>query len=101
MKITKGEKLRYKTAEAKKCPFCGSDSISVVHKDVGFIGQNVNGIKKIRMRVYCTCNICHSKGKPISYIGYAGAPLSWYNEERLPIYSCGDKAIEEWNKRVD
>ena len=97
--MIKEEPWRFKTIKAESCPFCGSTSISVIHKEVRFIGRNGFGVKKLKMCVYCTCNKCHSKGKPIFYIGYANATISSYNEDYLPVYSCSDKAIDAWNRR--
>lgn len=56
--------------DIKPCPFCGSKSISVCHSEVKYIGQNEFGNKKIKMKVFCMCNKCFSRGKPITYIGY-------------------------------
>lgn len=98
MAEVKCEPWKYKTENASNCPFCGSNSVSVLHKEKRFIGYNGIGFKKIAMQVYCMCNICHAKGKPISYIGYV-ANYDYYDAEHLPIYSCGDKAIEAWNTR--
>ena len=95
----KRENWRYKDETAEPCPFCGSNSVSVVHKDVRFLGQNCEGIKKIKMQAYCTCNKCHAKGKPINYIGYMNAGYGFYDSEHLPIYACGDKAVAAWNER--
>ena len=97
----KREDWRFKATDAKSCPFCGSNSISVCHKEVRYIGVNGFGVKKLKMKAYCTCNKCHSRGKPIFYIGYANATLCSYNENYLPIYSCGDKAIDAWNRRAE
>lgn len=95
----KFEEWRYKSETAKPCPFCGGNSVSVVHKDVRFLGQNYEGIKKIKMQAYCTCNKCHAKGKPITYVGYI-APHGFYDSEHLPLYSCGEKAVDVWNERA-
>lgn len=92
------EKWRYKADNAKPCPFCSSDSISVAHKEVRFIGYIYDGIKKLKMQAYCMCNVCHAKGKPIIYTGY-NANVGFYDNEHLPIYACGDKAIAAWNNR--
>jgi hypothetical protein len=51
------------------------------------------------MKAYCACNKCHATGKPIFYIGYTERGKSGYSEEHLPVYACGDKAIEAWNTR--
>ena len=93
------ENWKYKAENAISCPFCGSESISVLHKEVRFLGYNAYGIKKHKMKAYCICNKCHARGKPIFYIGYTGASWSYYNEKHLRVYSCGDKAVEAWNER--
>lgn len=98
MAEVKCEPWKYKAENASSCPFCGSNSVSVLHKEKRFIGYNGIGFKKIAMQVYCMCNKCHAKGKPIRYIGYV-ANYAYYDAEHLPIYSCGDKAIEAWNTR--
>jgi len=99
MAEVKFEQWKYKAENAKSCPYCGSNSVSVTHKQRRFIGYNGIGFKKITMQAYCICNKCHAKGKPIKYIGYE-ASHSFYDSEHLPLYSCGDKAIEAWNNRA-
>lgn len=95
----KCERWKFKAINAKNCPFCGSNSVSVAHKEVRYIGQNAFGVKKLKMKAYCVCNKCHSRGKPVFYVGYSSA--AGYDENHLPVYSCGDKAIENWNMRSE
>lgn len=95
------ERWRYKAENADPCPFCGGKSVSVMHKEVRFIGKNGFGVKKILMQAYCKCNSCHAKGKPIKYTGYADADYGYYDNDHLPIYSCGNKAVEAWNERKE
>lgn len=94
------EKWKYKADGAKKCPFCDSDSVSVAHAEMRFLGQTYWGMKKIKMKAYCVCNKCHAHGKPIVYIGYTSQGDNGYSKEHLPIYSCGEDAIKAWNRRV-
>jgi hypothetical protein len=94
------EKWKYKVDGAIPCPFCGSESISVQHAEARYIGQNCFGVKKHIMKAYCVCNKCYSRGGIVKYVGYSDAGQGFYDEEHLPIYSCGDKAIELWNRRV-
>ena len=70
MSVVKFDKWRYRAENAKRCPFCGNDSISVLHKQRYFIGYNGLGFKKIAMQAYCMCNKCNAKGTPIKYVGY-------------------------------
>jgi hypothetical protein len=95
----KREAWKYKAENADSCPFCGNDSVSVAHKEVRYLGVNCFGVKKHMMQAYCTCNKCHAKGMPIKYVGYSNYGY-FYDNEHLPVYSCGDKAIEAWNRRT-
>lgn len=85
--------------DVKPCPFCGSNSISACHKQIKFLGQNEFGIKKIKMQVYCKCNNCHSRGTPVTYIGYVGGSKD--NDKYPWIYNDEFKldALIKWNKR--
>lgn len=87
--------------EADSCPFCGSESISAVHRQVHFIGMNEFDIKKIHMKCYCTCNKCRARSKAVHYIGYVCAPYDFYDETHPHIYSddMKIKAVIEWNRR--
>lgn len=89
----------------KHCPFCGKTSVSATHTEVRFI-QFVNGFnyaKKIIMKCYCTCNYCHTRSKPIVYVGYADAPRDFYDDDHPHIYDFKYKikALEEWNRRAE
>ena len=95
----KYEPWQYKAENAVECPFCSSKSVSVKHKEVRYLGQNAMGVKKHKMKAYCICNKCKANGTPVFYIGYSNATFSSYDEDYLPVYSCGDKAIEAWNTR--
>ena len=44
----KCERWKFKAINAESCPFCGSNSVSVAHKEVRHIGQNAFGVKKIK-----------------------------------------------------
>lgn len=99
-KITR-EPHQYRAILAENCPFCGSESVNVKHREIRFIGQNFHGTKKIKMKAYCACNKCHATGKPIFYIGYTSPGESGYNEEYLPIYARGKEAIAAWNERME
>ena len=93
------EKHTYKAENAIPCPFCGSGSISVKHKELRFLGVNWLGTKKLKMKAYCICNKCKSRGTPIVYIGYTSPGDRGFTEKHLPIYSRGEAAIEAWNQR--
>lgn len=95
MNQIKCEDWQYKT-DARNCPFCGSASISVKHKEIRFLGINYLGCKKIKMKVYCICNKCKAAGTPVFYIGYTSGI---YTKDHLPLYSCGEDAINSWNRR--
>lgn len=95
--MIKCEPWKYKAENAKPCPFCGGNSVSVAHKEVRYLSENDFGTKKHIMQAYCTCNKCHAKGMPIKYVGYSGT--GGYDDDFLPAYSCGDKAVYAWNTR--
>lgn len=85
----------------KPCPFCGSKSVTVWHKQKTFIGKNDFGATKLKMQCYCKCNKCHSKSKPISYIGFFDLKTYDCEHEYAYDYKFKLKAIEEWNKRAE
>lgn len=93
------EKWQYKAKDATPCPFCGSESVSVKHKEIRFYGWNGLGFKKHRMKAYCVCNKCGATGTPIYYDGYSNAPFAYYDDEHKRVYSCGEEAIKAWNTR--
>ena len=95
----KADYWQYKAENAVECPFCSSKSVSVKHKEVRYLGRNVFGVKKHKMKAYCVCNKCKATGTPVYYIGYSEASYKAYNEDYLPVYACGDKALEAWNTR--
>lgn len=92
------EKYSMRVENAEKCPFCGSTSITVFHKQGVLIGRNDFGGKKIDMKCYCKCNKCHARGGVVSYIGYCN--LREYGDKDY-IYEnkYKEKAIERWNTR--
>lgn len=95
----KCDEWQYKVENAVPCPYCGGTSVSVKHKEVRYLGENDFGVKKHKMKSYCVCNKCKATGTPVYYIGYSDAYFKAYSEDFLPVYSCGDKAIEAWNTR--
>lgn len=101
MAEVKFDKWKYKAENAKNCPFCDNSSISVMHKQKQFMGYNGLGFKKIEMTAYCMCNKCYAKGTPVPYVAYTNCNHSYFDENHLPLYSCGDKAIEAWNRRTE
>lgn len=48
----------------RECPHCKHQGARIMHKDVGFAGQNEFGAKKIRYQSYVMCNRCFAKGPP-------------------------------------
>ena len=100
MSLFKRDAWQYKVENAVECPYCSNKSISVKHKEIRYLGQNAMGVKKHKMKAYCVCNKCKATGTPIYYVGYSGATAISYNEEYLPVYACGDKAIKAWNTRT-
>lgn len=94
----KSEPWTYKAENAATCPFCGSDSINVNHAEVRYMGQNEDGIKRHYMKSYCICNKCKARSTPVFYIGHTNCS-GGFDDDFLPVYACGDKAIENWNNR--
>lgn len=95
----KREPHRYKAENADPCPFCGGGSISVIHKEIRYLGANGIGTKKIKMKAYCICNKCKAAGSAIFYIGHTFPRENGYTEDHLPIYTRGKEAIAAWNER--
>lgn len=89
--------------KVKHCPFCGKKSVSAVHAEKRFIGYTEFGIKILSMKCYCTCNHCHAKSKPVSYIGYCNAVDGFYDNEHPRAQDIKYKklALEEWNNRTE
>lgn len=85
------------------CPFCGKKSVSAVHAEKRFIGYTEGGIKMLSMKCYCTCNYCHAKSRPVSYIGYTDAGFGFFDNEHPRIYDIKYKhmALDEWNMRTE
>ena len=86
-----------KMENVKPCPFCGSISISAKHKDCGiYLYNSFNKI--LKMKVYCYCNKCHARSKPISYLGRQYGDAEKYE---IGIYDdrMTEKALEKWNER--
>lgn len=103
MILKKGEVVIMKNEWTKKmenvkpCPFCGSISISAKHKDCGiYLYNSFNKI--LKMKVYCYCNKCHARSKPISYLGRQYGDAEKYE---IGIYDdrMKEKALEKWNER--
>lgn len=80
----------------KLCPFCGGKSISVIHSEVKYLGQNENGNKKHIYRAYARCNKCFSRGKPVLFEWISNIPGC-----KLTLKEHDAAAIETWNRRVD
>lgn len=85
----------------KPCPLCGNKSVSAVHAQKRLIGYTEGGIKILSMKCYCTCNHCHAKSRPVSYIGYCDASIGFYDDDHPRIYDLKYKvkALDEWNRR--
>jgi Lar family restriction alleviation protein len=81
--------------DMKPCPFCGSASTRVQHKDIGYIGQNGYGAKLIKYQSYVMCNKCYSKGEPTTIKYIIGIEQS-----RNDLKENDNKAIELWNRRI-
>lgn len=86
--------MEIEKSKMKPCPFCGSDSLRINRKDVGFIGQNEFGTKKIKCKVYVMCNRCFSKGRPVVF-----DHIKDTEEGRKALKEAELKAVEYWNKR--
>ena len=84
-----------KIEKLKSCPFCRGDNIKMMHKDVGFIGWNGFGAKKIKYQSYAMCNRCYSKGAP------ATCEYEVDTERGRAILEENDKkAAAAWNRRA-
>lgn len=83
------------TAKLKSCPFCGGDNIKMMHKDVGFIGWNGFGAKKIKYQSYAMCNRCYSKGAPATCEYEADTERG-----RMALKENDKKAAAAWNRRA-
>lgn len=76
------------------CPFCGADSIKVVHQQRKFKGENELGWKIIRMKYFCYCNKCRASGPPVfDDIECYGSPQATDNAKNE------ERAIKKWNNR--
>ena len=100
------------TTNLKPCPFCGGKG-KVMFKDIGFVGQNVYGDKKLIYRVQVICNRCKSRGKPVKtdallnphpYISKWGnvyTKSSAVCKEQTELFEPFVKrAVEAWNGRA-
>lgn len=84
------------TAKLKSCPFCRGDNIKMMHKDIGLIGWNGLGAKKIKYQSYAMCNKCYSKGSP------ATCEYEVDTERGRAILEENDqKAAAAWNRRAE
>ncbi|WP_258107192.1 Lar family restriction alleviation protein [Christensenella minuta] len=83
------------TAKLKSCPFCRGDNIKMMHKDVGFIGWNGLGAKKIKYQSYAMCNKCYSKGSPATYEYEVDTERG-----RMALKENDKKAAAAWNRRA-
>ena len=82
--------------ELKPCPFCGGENIKMMHKDIGFIGWNGFGAKKIKYQSYAMCNKCYSKGAP------ATCEYEVDTERGRAVLEENDqKAATAWNRRAE
>ena len=84
--------------ELKPCPFCGGKRVRLNYHQSKYYGQNDLGAKKIKFTGYIVCNICLSRGKPVSVISDTVDCRGWLKElkeKMLPL------AAEEWNRRTD
>lgn len=83
------------TAKLKSCPFCRGDNIKMMHKDVGFIGWNGLGAKKIKYQSYAMCNKCYSKGSPATCEYEVDTERG-----RMALKENDKKAAAAWNRRA-
>ena len=85
-----------KMEQLKPCPFCGGENIKMMHKDIGFIGWNGFGAKKIKYQSYAMCNKCYSKGAP------ATCEYEVDTERGRAVLEENDqKAATAWNRRAE
>lgn len=80
----------------KPCPFCGHKGISIMHKEVKYLGANGIGYKKHIYKAYARCNKCFSRGKPITFEWISNIPGCG-----LTLKEHDAEAIEAWNRRTD
>ena len=83
------------TAKLKSCPFCGGDGIKIMHKDIGLIGWNGLGAKKIKYQSYAMCNKCYSKGSPATCEYEVDTERG-----RMALKENDKKAAAAWNRRA-
>lgn len=81
--------------ELKPCPHGKSVSVRIQHKQVGFLGQNGFGTKKIRYQSYAMCNKCFAKGPPSTTVYLTDAV-----EGRESLRMNDEKAVAVWNRRA-
>lgn len=82
--------------ELKPCPFCGSDSLKISKRDVGYLGKSSDGTKKLKYRINIMCNKCHSKGKPITTTVIYGR-VGFHRQESF--VKAEQQAMIAWNTR--
>lgn len=69
-----------------KCPFCGSDKLSIVRKK----GAKKKWLQLTEMTFSARCNVCHARGPVVSEF--------IYEEEKLKaIEEAENTAWEKWN----
>ena len=83
--------------ELKKCPFCGSDKVSVKTRERNYIGFYKYIVASVR------CNICNARGSAVGekiqlgdYGTEARGGVTFAEAKRKLI----NKAEEAWNNRV-
>lgn len=76
--------------EMLKCPFCGSDKLSIIHNN----RAKKRWLRWTEMTVSVRCNVCHAKGPEFSKF--------IYEEERMKAIEEAEKAAcEKWNMRSE
>lgn len=82
-------------SELKPCPFCGGRA-RLSMRQMGFIGQNYLGDKKIYMGAQVICNRCKARG-PL----YGGVVVNPYGEKKDASFEWMTREAEEaWNRRT-
>ena len=74
-----------------KCPFCGSDKLSIVHKNCA---KKKPWLRWTEMTFSVRCNVCHARGPAFSKFIYD-------EEKTKAIEEAETAACEKWNMRAD